>query len=78
MEMGRYLGAVGISFSEGVLRGRSMIANIVDIERTAQLRALSSEDPALLLFDFSAAFPSLSRKYLFATLEAAALDAAVK
>jgi hypothetical protein len=48
----------------GFLPGRSMLENVVDIEHLAMIAALSEEDAAMILFDFSAAFPSISRKYM--------------
>ena len=48
----------------GFIGGRSMISNIIDAEHTAMTTAMESEDGAIILFDFVAAFPSVSRHYL--------------
>ena len=48
----------------GFLRGRSMIANIVDIEQEAMVTGLRDEDGMLMFFDFRAAFPSISHEYM--------------
>jgi hypothetical protein len=48
----------------GFLPGRSMLQNVVDIEHAAMLTALAREDGAMILFDFTAAFPSISRQFL--------------
>jgi hypothetical protein len=57
----------------GFLPGRSMLHNVTDIEHTAMITALSATDGAMVLFDFSAAFPSISRKYLLAAAAHAGL-----
>ena len=41
-----------------------MINNIIDAEHAAMTTAMESEDGAIILFDFVAAFPSVSRHYL--------------
>ena len=57
----------------GFITGRSMLRNIVDIEDASQRYSLKFGDPATVYFDFSAAFPSLSRSFLMASLQAAGL-----
>jgi hypothetical protein len=53
----------------GFLPCRSMLSNVVDLELAAMHATLEHEDPAIMLFDFSAAFPSISQEFLFRTLE---------
>ena len=53
----------------GFLPGRSMLANVVDIETEAMRYALHFDSPALILFDFAASFPSISQEYIFEVLE---------
>ncbi|CAK0851772.1 unnamed protein product [Prorocentrum cordatum] len=48
----------------GFLRGRSMLANIVDIDFEAMRISLTRPSGALVFFDFKAAFPSEDREYL--------------
>ena len=55
----------------GFLRGRSMLRHVVELESQAMVTALEEEDGAILLFDFRAAFPSVSRDFLMASLERA-------
>ena len=52
----------------GFLPGRSILANVVDIEEAALHAAMEQEEPATFLFDFSAAFPSISQDYLLVAL----------
>ena len=60
-------------YQRGFLPGRSMLRNVVEVEHDAMMAALEREDAALVLFDFKAAFPSVSRTYLLAALESAGL-----
>eukprot|EP00959_Pyramimonas_sp_CCMP1952_P216220 4522305-Pyramimonas_sp.AAC.1 len=51
--------APGISDSQcGFLRGRSMLANLVDIDEAILHVSLEYEDAAAIFFDFEAALPS--------------------
>ena len=55
----------------GFVGGRSMLSNLVDMDESMQIVALSAERGAGVLFDFAAAFPSVSRDFmreLFASL----------
>ena len=61
----------------GFLKGRSMIANIVDIDFEAMRISLNCAEGALVLFDFRAAFPSVSHAYLRASLTHIGLPATV-
>ena len=53
----------------GFLPARSMLANIVDVDWEAMRVSLQSANGAVILFDFNAAFPSLSHEYIFTTLQ---------
>jgi hypothetical protein len=57
-------------WQRGFVRGRSMTANIVDIERLSRTTAASSSNGALILWDLAAAFPSVDRMFMAKTLEA--------
>ena len=52
----------------GFLHGRSMLANVVDVEHEAMRIALSADNGGILLFDFRAAFPSLAHQCLHGVL----------
>ena len=52
----------------GFLPGRSLLANVVDVETAAITAALTDKEPAILLFDIAAAFPSLSQRFMQAVL----------
>ena len=49
----------------GFLPGRSMLANIVDIDFHSMTISLKHSRGAVILFDFAAAFPSLSQEYMW-------------
>ena len=51
------------------LKGRSMLANVIDIDEASMTVSLKEKYGGLVLFDFKAAFPSLSHDYLFSCLE---------
>jgi len=53
----------------GFLPGRSLIANVVDIEHSMLLKAAQEEDPAAIFFDFKAAFPSISHELIAVSLK---------
>ena len=57
----------------GFVPGRSMLANILDVEEAMQLTALEHPRGAAWFFDFQAAFPSVAHRFLLRTLEAAGL-----
>ena len=44
-----------------------MLHNVVDVEHEAMIASLSDGDPALILFDFAAAFPSMAHGLIHAT-----------
>ena len=55
---------------QGFIKGRSMLANVLNVVHQAQVTSLEQEQGAILLFDFKAAFPSLCHGYLFSVLKA--------
>ena len=59
----------------GFIQGRSMLANVVDIEHAAMTASMECEEAVIVLFDFSAAFPSVSRRYLLTMARAAGFPA---
>jgi hypothetical protein len=53
----------------GFVRNRRMCDNVIDIDATAlHLEEYFDHDAGVILFDFAAAFPSLSHRYIFAAL----------
>ena len=67
------LGPTVVRDQRGFIQGRSMLKNIIEVEHAAMCASLQHEDAAIVLFDFTAAFPSISREYLMATAESAGL-----
>ena len=57
------------NMQRGFLLGRSMLSNIIDVDYHSLRISLNSSHGALLLFDFEAAFPSLSHEYMFQVLQ---------
>lgn len=53
-----------IGSQRGFIHGRSMLKNTIEIEHAAMMYSLREDDAAIILFDFTAAFPSVSRQYL--------------
>ena len=53
----------------GFLRQRSLSANVIDIVFESMRVSLKSDHGMLILFDFEAAFPSLSREYMMDMLQ---------
>ena len=53
----------------GFLRGRSMLANVLDIDEEAMTISLKESCGGLVLFDFKAAFSSIDHDYLLRCLE---------
>ena len=53
----------------GFLPGRSILANVVDIEEAFVLAALQEDESAVFLFDFAAAFPPVSQDFFLRALE---------
>ena len=56
-------------FQRGFLKGRVMLQNVIDIDWQAMIVSLRSSSGALVLFDFKAAFPSVSHPFLIQCLE---------
>ena len=56
------------SMQQGFLRGRMMTNNILDIDYDAMTVSLKCKKGALLFFDFKAAFPSVSHRFLINAL----------
>ena len=54
----------------GFLRGRQMLHNVLDIDWQSMCISLKCERGSLSLFDFKAAFPSVSHEFLIACLVA--------
>jgi len=48
----------------GFIGGRSMIANLVDVDEAVLEYALASNDAIALFYDFAAAFPSVEHRML--------------
>ena len=57
------------SMQQGFLEGRSMLRNVVDIDLASMKVAMQHRNGMLILFDFTAAFPSLSRESMFEILQ---------
>ena len=51
-----------------------MLRNVLDVDLAAQKVSLKSRSGAILLFDFRAAFPSLSHEMIWDTLEVSGVD----
>ena len=54
---------------QGFLQGRSILANLIDLDTESMCASLRSNDGATILFDFRAAFPSISQDYLQTVLK---------
>ena len=57
----------------GFLKGRHMINNLIEIDYDAMRISMRAEKGMLVLFDFKAAFPSVSHDFLMSSLEAIGL-----
>ena len=53
----------------GFLPGRSLLANVIDLEEVAMHASLSQCEAGIVLFDFAAAFPSVAHKFLRRVLQ---------
>ena len=53
----------------GFLGGRSLLANVIDVDHEALRVTLHHQRGAIVLFDFAAAFPSISHEFMFEVLE---------
>jgi hypothetical protein len=59
---------------KGFLKGRQMLRNVLDIDHAAQKISVTSRCGAILLFDFTAAFPSLSHDMMWDVLEVSGIN----
>ena len=57
------------AMQRGFLHGRSMLANIIEVDHEAMKISLKHSRGAVILFDFAAAFPSISQEYVWEVLE---------
>ncbi len=57
----------------GFVRGRPMHAKFLEVERAAMEMAMGNDDSAMLLFDYTAAFPSVAHVSRWAELENAGI-----
>lgn len=64
------------SAQNGFLPGRSILANVVDVEEAALKEDLTADDPAMILLDIEAAFPSIAHVFLRKALAAIGLPPA--
>ena len=71
----RSVGSWISEWQRGFLQGRQMLGNVVDVAFAAQKISLKTKAGAIILFDFKAAFPSLSHDYMWDTLEAIGIPA---
>ena len=53
---------------QGFLNGRSILSNLIGLDTAAMHTALEGPNGAIIIFDFAAAFPSVSQEYLMETL----------
>ena len=53
----------------GFMKGKQILENVIEIEWELLKCSIRSKKGALVLFDFSAAFPSVSHKYMWAVLK---------
>ena len=60
----RHLGWGGVGWGN-----RSLLSNVIDVDFEAMRVSLKHERGMLILFDFEAAFPSLSREFMLETLQ---------
>ena len=54
---------------QGFLRGRSILANLLQVDTAAMITSLTQPGGACILLDFASAFPSISQEFLFTTLQ---------
>ena len=59
---------------KGFLKKRQLLKNVLDVDFAAQKISVQSRSGAIILFDFKAAFPSLSHDMIWDTLEATGVD----
>ena len=56
------------------LKDRDMMKNLLEIDTAAQKVMLQCKTGAIILFDFSVAFPSLAHEMIWDTLEEIGID----
>jgi len=63
------------SLQRGFIKGRNFVNNIIDLDAHARAYATDTEVnfPVMAMYDYGAAFPSLSQDFLFLALDAAGL-----
>ena len=61
----------------GFLPGRSMLANVIDVDEQTMVSALEESEPAAVFFDFKAAFPSVLHEFLFSVLRRIGIPTAI-
>ena len=54
---------------QGFVSGRSIIKDILDIERASLKTAAKGENGGIILFDFASAFPSISQQFMLAWMK---------
>jgi len=64
-------------YQRGFLRGRQILDNVVELDHFSHIFSIASRSAAIFLFDFSAAFPSVSHIFLWMVLENAGLPTAL-
>ena len=57
------------NMQRGFLRGRKMLTNVLDIDFESMKVSLNNPKGAIILFDFEAAFPSISQSFLLDMLQ---------
>ena len=66
-----------ISFwQRGFLLGRQILDNVVELDHYAHIFSMVFRVPALMLFDFKAAFPSVLHKYIWRVLDCSGIPQA--
>ena len=50
------------------MKGRSILKNLIDVDAESLSASLKSQNGATVLFDFKAAFPSISQEYMLSIL----------
>jgi len=60
-------------YQRGFLKGRQVLDNVVELDFFAHICSIISPNAALVLFDFRAAFPSVSHKFLWMIMEMSGL-----
>ena len=64
---------VAVDWQRGFVKGRQLIDNVLILDTASRILMASGIAPGILLFDFAAAFPSVSWNYLFLALQYAGI-----